>query len=94
MGWREAVAAIGRPKLRVHDLQHTAASVWLGSGADPKVAQRVLGHGSAAMTMDLYGHLIDQNLWSAAARLGDISGTRTGVSEHSTDERDAPGAAG
>ena len=26
------------------------------------------------MTMDLYGHLIDQNLWSAAARLGDISG--------------------
>jgi integrase len=92
--WREAVAAIGRPKLRVHDLRHTAASVWLGSGADPKVVQRVLGHGSAAVTMDLYGHLIDQNLWSAAARLGDISGTRTGVSEHSSDGRDAPGGAG
>lgn len=70
-GWREAIAAIGRPELRVHDLRHTAASVWLGSGADPKVVQRVLGHASAAMTMDLYGHLIDQNLWAAAARLGD-----------------------
>jgi integrase len=53
--WREAVAAIGHPTLRVHDLRHTAASVWLGSGADPKVVQRVLGHGSAAMTM--YGPL-------------------------------------
>ena len=42
--WREAVAAIGRPTLRVHDLRHTAASVWLASGADPKVVQRVLGH--------------------------------------------------
>jgi integrase len=92
--WREAVAAIGRPGLRVHDLRHTAASVWLGSGADPKVVQRVLGHGSAAMTMDLYGHLIDQNLWSAAARLGDISGTRTANGEHFSDEREAPGAAG
>jgi integrase len=91
--WRE-VAAIGRPKLRVHDLRHTAASVWLGSGADPKVVQRVLGHGSAAMTMDLYGHLIDQNLWSAAARLGDISGTRTSGIEHSSGGHEAPGAAG
>jgi site-specific recombinase XerD len=27
--------------------------VWLASGADPKVVQRVLGHATAAMTMDL-----------------------------------------
>jgi integrase len=53
--WSAAIAAIGRPQLRVHDLRQTAASMWLGSGADPKVVQRVLGHASAAMTMDLYG---------------------------------------
>ena len=53
VGWREAIAAIGRPELRVHDLRHTVASVWLGSGADPKVVQTVLGHASVAMTMDL-----------------------------------------
>ena len=29
----------------------------------------MLGHASAAMTMDLYGHLIDQNLWDAAQRV-------------------------
>jgi hypothetical protein len=46
------------------------------------------------MTMDLYGHLIDQNLWSAAARLRNISGTRTANGEHFSDEREAPGAAG
>jgi integrase len=80
--------AIGLSQLRVHDLRHTAASMWLGSGADPKVVQRVLGHASAAMTMDLYGHLIDRNLWDAAARLGDISGPR----DPSDDDED--GAAG
>jgi integrase len=94
VGWREAIAAIGRPELRVHDLRHTAASVWLGSGADPKVVQRVLGHASAAMTMDLYGHLIDQNLWAAAARLGDISGTHEGDGDSSADGADLKGGAG
>ena len=51
--------------------------MWLGAGADPKVVQRVLGHATAAMTMDLYGHMMDANLWQAA-RL--IRGT-TGASE-------------
>ena len=55
-------------------MRHTAASVWLASGADPKVVQRVLGHATAAMTMDLYGHMIDRNLWDAAERLGGTTG--------------------
>jgi len=48
---------------RVHDLRHTAASLWLAAGAAPKVVQRVLGHATAAMTVDLYGHLVDASLW-------------------------------
>ena len=72
VSWREAKAAIGRPELRVHDLRHTAASVWLASGADPKVVQRVLGHATAAMTMDLYGHMIDRNLWDPAMIMREI----------------------
>jgi integrase len=75
VGWAAATAAIGRRGFRVHDLRHTAASVWLGAGADPKVVQRVLGHATAAMTMDLYGHMMDANLWQAARLVGDISGT-------------------
>ena len=78
-------ATIGRPELRVHDLRHTAASAWLGAGADPKVVQRVLGHASAAMTMDLYGHLIDRNLWDAADRFGGTTGASS--DEGPEDER-------
>lgn len=74
--WAAAKQSIDKPDLRVHDLRHTAASIWLGSGADPKVVQRILGHASATMTMDLYGHLIDGNLWRAARRVGDQRGTR------------------
>ena len=90
VGWKQATAAIGRPGLRVHDLRHTCASLWLGAGADPKVVQRILGHASAAMTMDLYGHLIDQNLWDAAAKFGGstgASGPVTTASGDSPDER-------
>jgi integrase len=72
VSWRVATAAAGVPGFRVHDLRRTAASVWLGAGADPKVVQRVLGHASAAMTMDPYGHLVDGNLWQAARVLGGI----------------------
>ena len=82
VAWSAAVREIGRPTLRVHDLRHTCASLWLGAGADPKVVQRILGHASAAMTMDLYGHLIDQNLWDSAKRLGGI----LGVSEPGNEE--------
>ena len=66
--------AVGVPDVRVHDLRHTAASLWLAAGADPKVVQRVLGHATAAMTMDLYGHLVDANLWQAAQLIGGTIG--------------------
>jgi integrase len=85
----EATATIGRRELRTHDLRHTAASVWLASGADPKVVQRVLGHATAAMRMDLYGHMIDRNLWDAAQRLGGTTGARS--DDGPDDEGDALG---
>jgi integrase len=43
VGWRAARAAAEVPDVRVHDLRHTAASLWPAAGADPKVVQRVLG---------------------------------------------------
>jgi integrase len=52
----------------VHDLRHTAVTVWIGAGADAKVVQRILGHATATMTLDLYGHLVDTDLWDAAVR--------------------------
>ncbi len=60
VGWSTATTAV-LDGFRVHDLRYTAASIWLAAGADPKVIQRVLGHATASMTMDLYGHLVDGN---------------------------------
>jgi hypothetical protein len=42
------------------------------------VVERILRHATAAMTMDLYGHLIDQNLWDAA-KLGATTGASTAI---------------
>lgn len=40
--WTAAKQSINRPELHVHDLRHTAASIWLGAGADVKVVIRIL----------------------------------------------------
>jgi integrase len=44
--------------MRIHDLRHTCASLAIAAGADLKMLQRVLGHASAAMTLNRYGHLM------------------------------------
>ena len=57
-GWFDPAAkAIGLDGLHPHELRHTAASLAIASGADTKVVQQMLGHKSAVMTMDSYGHL-------------------------------------
>ena len=42
------------PRIRVHDLRHSAASLMLQSGANPKTVSERLGHASTAFTMDVY----------------------------------------
>jgi integrase len=54
------------PRITAHDLRHTAASLAISSGANPKVVQRMLGHASAAMTLDVYADLFDSDLDSVA----------------------------
>jgi Phage integrase family len=43
--------------LRVYDLRHTCASLLIAEGASIKAVQAQLGHKTASMTLDLYGHL-------------------------------------
>jgi Phage integrase family len=52
-----------------HGLRHTAASLAIAAGADVKVVQQMLGHKSATMTLDLYGHLFDDRLDEVADAL-------------------------
>jgi integrase len=57
-----AATALGIKGLHPHALRHTAASLAIASGADVKVVQQMLGHKSATMTFDLYGHLMGDRL--------------------------------
>jgi integrase len=58
----QACKRLGIPRLTPHELRHTAASLAIASGADIKVVQQMLGHKSATMTLDQYGHLFDDRL--------------------------------
>ncbi len=49
-------------RLTPHDLRHTAASLAISAGANVKAVQRMLGHASAAMTLDVYADLFDDDL--------------------------------
>ena len=56
--WGPAIIRAEVAPLRIHDLRHTCASLAIQAGADVKVLQRMLGHASAAVTLDRYGHLL------------------------------------
>lgn len=57
------------PEVTPHDLRHTAASLAVSAGANVKAVQRMLGHASAAMTLDVYADLFDDDLDSVATAL-------------------------
>ncbi|TQO19682.1 site-specific recombinase XerD [Rhodoglobus vestalii] len=59
------------PRVTPHDLRHTAASLAVSAGAHVKSLQRMLGHASAAMTLDVYADLFDDDLDAVAAALND-----------------------
>jgi len=67
--WLPAVEECGFGDLLVHDLRDTAASLAISSDASIKAVQRMLGHAAAAMTLDIYGGLYDDDLEDLADRL-------------------------
>lgn len=71
-GWFiKAVAESGVPHTTPHDLRHTAASLAVSAGANVKAVQKMLGHASAAMTLDIYADLFDDDLEAVAIALHD-----------------------
>lgn len=62
------------PRVTAHDLRHTTASLAVSAGANVKAVQRMLGHKSAAMTLDTYADLFDDDLEAVASRLAEIVG--------------------
>lgn len=60
------------PRVTAHALRHTAASLAVHAGANVKVVQRMLGHASAAMTLDVYADLFESDLDAVAESVGNL----------------------
>jgi len=57
--------------LRFYDLRHTCASLLIAKGASIKAVQAQLGHATASITLDTYGHLFPSEMEALAYRLGE-----------------------
>lgn len=62
----KAARAAGLPKIRLHDLRHTHATLALEAGVHPRIVQERLGHANVSITLDTYSH-VDLDLQAAAA---------------------------
>lgn len=67
--FKAAVASIGRPEVRFHDLRHSYATNALQSGDSIKAVQEQLGHYSSAFTMDVYADVSKQMRQESQARM-------------------------
>ena len=54
------------PKVRLHDLRHSFASLLLAGGADLKTVSTALGHATISVTADVYAHVSPAMLKGAA----------------------------
>ena len=48
----------------MHCLRHTFATRAIEAGINPKSLQKILGHSTLSLTMDLYVHVTDDTLFS------------------------------
>jgi integrase len=51
------LAPTGLPKMRIHDLRHSAVAILHAQGVEPYLISKLLGHCSVSFTQDVYGHI-------------------------------------
>ena len=57
---KKALEKAGLPRIRFHDLRHTAATLMLFKGVHTKIVSEVLGHGDVAFTLTAYSHVLKE----------------------------------
>jgi len=68
------LARAGLPRVRFHDLRHTAATLLLEAGMHPRVVADRLGHSTPALVMNTYGHVTERMQTEATAILDRVLG--------------------
>ena len=69
---RKLLKASGLPKIRFHDLRHTAASLMLNHGIPVLIVSKRLGHSKPSITIDVYGHIIPSQQEKAAILMDNL----------------------
>lgn len=59
-------------EFKIHELRHTAASLAIQAGCNIKTLQNMLGHESAALTLDRYGHLYGSDVEAVGVALNTL----------------------
>jgi len=72
------VQTSGLPRIRLHDLRHTWATLALQNGVHVKVVQERLGHASATITLDIYSHVTEGMDRDAANTVAALFGATDG----------------
>jgi integrase len=67
--FKRALRKARLPDVRIHDLRHTAVSLAIDAGANVKVSQARVGHASASLHLDVYGHAYEAADVAVAERL-------------------------
>jgi integrase len=68
------IAKARLPRIRFHDLRHTAATLMLANNIHPKIVQERLGHADVSMTLNRYSHVTMDMQREAADRLDNLIG--------------------
>jgi len=56
--FRQLLEKAGLPRIRFHDLRHSAATLLVSMGVNPKVIQELLGHSHVSITLQVYSHML------------------------------------
>lgn len=73
-GFQQIIARLDVPRIRLHDLRHTHATLLLEQGRPVKEVSERLGHSTTAFTMDVYGHVTDAMRTATAGVIDEILG--------------------
>lgn len=74
--FKRCVRQAGIPDANFHSLRHTFATRSLEQGMDVVTLSRLLGHANPSITLDKYGHALDDHKRISVAKLGDIYSAR------------------
>ncbi len=84
--FQNLLALAGLPKMRLHDLRHSAVAILIAQGVNIKAISELLGHSSVAFTLQVYGHLLEETkretadkMDAALSRVATTVATRPGL---------------